>query len=105
MGPREKAATRTSPSTGEKRTNQTHASRTDPDARLCRIKGKEAKLSYRGHLLIENRNGLIVSSALTVATGKAEEKAALDMLAKKRSAEAAAGSPWEPTGATTPEAS
>lgn len=69
---------------GEKRTNQTHASRTDPDARLCRIKGKEAKLSYRGHLLIENRNGLIVSSALTIATGKAEEKAALDMLAKER---------------------
>ena len=69
---------------GKKRTNQTHASTTDPDARLCRIKGKEAKLAYRGHLLVENRHGLIVSSALTTATGKAEEEAALDLLAKER---------------------
>lgn len=69
---------------GEKRTNQTHASTTDPDARLCRIKGKEARLAYRGHLLVENRNGLIVSSALTTATGKAEEEAALDLLGKER---------------------
>lgn len=69
---------------GEKRTNQTHASTTDPDARLCRIKGKEAKLAYRGHLLVENRNGLIVSSALTTATGKAEEEAALELLGKER---------------------
>jgi len=69
---------------GEKRTNATHFSRTDPDARLCRIKGKEAKLAYRGHLLIENRHGLIVSSALTTATGRAEEEAALGLLAKER---------------------
>jgi len=40
---------------GEKRTTATHVSTTDPDARLCRIKGKEAKLAYRGHLLVENR--------------------------------------------------
>ena len=69
---------------GEKRTNQTHASATDPDARLCRIKGKEARLAYRGHLLIENRNGLIVSSVLTIASGKAEEEAALELLGKER---------------------
>lgn len=68
---------------GEKRPNATHASTTDPDAHLCRIKGKEAKLAYRGHLLVENRNGLIVSSALTIATGKAEEEAALDLLGKE----------------------
>ena len=69
---------------GKKRTNQTHASTTDPDARLCRIKGKEAKLAYRGHLLVENRHGLIASSALTVATGKAEEAAALGLLGQER---------------------
>jgi len=46
---------------GEKRSNQTHASKTDPDAKMARKgKGKEAKLSYNGNLLVENRNGLIV---------------------------------------------
>lgn len=69
---------------GKRRTNQTHASTTDPDARMARIKGKEARLAYRGHLLIENRHGLIVSSALTQATGKAEEEAALALLGKER---------------------
>jgi len=69
---------------GTKRTNATHASTTDPDARLCRIKGKEAKLAYRGHLLVENRHGLIVSAALTTATGTAEVEAALGLLAKER---------------------
>jgi hypothetical protein len=69
---------------GERRTNQTHASTTDPEARLCRIGAKEARLAYRGHLLIENRNGLIVSSALTTATGTAEEEAALELLGKER---------------------
>ncbi len=69
---------------GAKRTNATHCSSTDPDARLCRIKGKEAHLAYRGHVLVENRNGLIVSSALTTATGKAEEEAALALLSKER---------------------
>ena len=48
---------------GEKRSNQTHESKTDPDALLARKgAGKEAKLSYCGNLLVENRNGLIVSS-------------------------------------------
>ena len=66
---------------GEQRTNQTHASKTDPDARLYRKgKGKEAKLCYAGHVLMENRNGLAVHSELTKATGRAEREAALDML-------------------------
>ncbi|MHB8869633.1 MAG: IS5 family transposase [Thermoleophilia bacterium] len=69
---------------GERRRNDTHASRTDPDARLARIKGKEAKLSYRGHLLVENRHGLIVDCALTHATGTAEEEAALALLDAER---------------------
>jgi hypothetical protein len=57
---------------GEERTNQTHESKTDPDALLARkSKGKEAKLSYSGNLLVENRNGLIVSSLVWEATGTA----------------------------------
>ena len=69
---------------GEKRSNATHASTTDPDARLARIKGKEAKLAYRGHLLVENRHGLIVDCDLTPATGSAEPDAALGLLARER---------------------
>ena len=66
---------------GEKRTNQTHESKTDPDALLARKgAGKEAKLSYSGNLLVENRNGLIVSSMVWEATGTAERLAALAML-------------------------
>ncbi len=59
---------------GERRSNDTHASTTDPDARLAKIKGKEAKLSYRGHILVENRNGLIADCELTQATGTAEPR-------------------------------
>jgi IS5 family transposase len=51
---------------------------------LAKIKGKEAKLSYRGHLLTENRHGLIVDCSLTPATGKAEPEAALLMLGRER---------------------
>ena len=69
---------------GERRTNQTHVSRTDPDARLAKIKGKEAKLAYRGHLLVENRHGLIVDCALTKATSTAEQEAALVLLTRER---------------------
>jgi transposase len=69
---------------GERRSNETHESSTDPDARLARIKGKEAKLSYRGHLLVENRNGLIADCKLTQATGKAETEAGLELLARER---------------------
>ena len=66
---------------GEKRSNQTHESQTDPDALLARKgAGKEAKLSYSGNLLVENRNGLIVQSTVWEATGVAERLAALAML-------------------------
>jgi transposase len=65
----------------EQRSNETHASTTDPDARLARKgAGKEAKLSFTGHLLMENRNGLVVDARLTPATGTAEREAAIDML-------------------------
>jgi transposase len=66
---------------GEKRSNETHESTTDPDALLARKgNGKEAKLSYNGNLLIENRNGLIVTTELFQANGTAERDAALVML-------------------------
>ena len=66
---------------GEKRSNQTHASRTDPQALLARKGlGKETRLCYAGHVLMENRNGLIVDIELTQATGRAEREAALRML-------------------------
>lgn len=65
---------------GEKRKNETHASTTDPDARLFKkSKGSEAKLSYLGHVLMENRNGLLVQAFLTTAHGRAEREAALLM--------------------------
>jgi hypothetical protein len=65
---------------GEKRKNETHASTTDPDARLFKkSKGSEAKLSYLGHVLMENRNGLLVQTFLTAANGRAERDAALLM--------------------------
>jgi hypothetical protein len=66
---------------GEKRTNQTHASTTDADARLFRKgKGKEAKLCHMGHLLTENRNGLIIDVRVSEANGTAERSVALDMI-------------------------
>jgi transposase len=66
---------------GQKRTNETHQSRTDPEARLYRKgRGKEAKLAHMGHTLGENRNGLIVAVAVTEANGTAERSAALEML-------------------------
>ena len=66
---------------GEKRSNQTHESTTDPDALLARKgNGKEAKLSYNGNLLMENRNGLIITTELFQANGTAERDAALVML-------------------------
>ena len=66
---------------GEQRSNHTHASKTDPDALLARKgPGKEAKLSYSGNLLVENRNGLIVSSLVWEATGTAERDATMAML-------------------------
>jgi transposase len=68
---------------GEQRSNETHASKTDPDARLARKSaGKESKLSYCGNLLVENRNGLIVDAEVFQANGTAERDAALVMLEK-----------------------
>jgi transposase len=65
----------------DRRSNETHASITDPDARLAKkSKGSEAKLAFTGHLLMENRNGLLVDERLTHSTGTAECEAALDML-------------------------
>lgn len=67
---------------GKKLKNDTHASTTDPDAKLYKKgKGKEAKLSYMGHALMENRNGLIVDVMATTATGTSERDAAAIMVA------------------------
>jgi transposase len=68
---------------GEKRSNETHVSTTDPEARLVGRKGKETKLGFAGHLLTENRNGLVVAARLTTASGHAERDAALEMLKHK----------------------
>jgi transposase len=65
---------------GERRLNDTHESTTDPEARLARIKGKESRLAYQGHVLMENRNGLVVDARLTQADGYGERSAALEML-------------------------
>jgi transposase len=78
---------------GEKRSNQTHESTTDPDALLARKgNGKEAKLSYNGNLLVENRNGFIITTEVFQANGTAERDAALVMLEG-----------WVPTRHTTPK--
>jgi transposase len=66
---------------GEQRSNETHQSTTDPEALLSRKGlGKEAKLNYLGHVLMENRHGLAVQTELTQATGTAEREAALTMV-------------------------
>jgi transposase len=66
---------------GQKRSNDTHESKTDPDAKLARKgPGKEAKLSYSGNLQVENRHGLIVNAEVLEANGRAERDAALVML-------------------------
>jgi transposase len=66
---------------GEKRANDTHQSKTDPEARLYKKSaGQEAKLSYLGHVVVENRNGLITAAMTTQADGLAERDAALLML-------------------------
>ena len=66
---------------GQQRKNDTHQSTTDPDARLLKKgKGKESKLCFMGHALMENRNGLVVDSRLTLANGTAEWVAALEMV-------------------------
>jgi transposase len=68
---------------GEPRTNDTHQSSTDPEARLARKgAGKEAKLCFAGHVLMENRTGLVMDVTVTRATGTAERDTALDMIEK-----------------------
>jgi transposase len=70
---------------GQKRTNETHESTTDPDARLYKKSyGKESHLAYLGHALVENRNGLIAAAMATQADGYAEREAALLMLQEKQ---------------------
>ena len=69
----------------EKRSNETHASTTDPDARLYRkADGRESRLCFMGHVLMENRNGLAVGATLTHATGTAEREAALAILDSRK---------------------
>ena len=68
----------------QKRSNETHESLTDPMARLYKkTRGAEARLGYLGHVVTENRNGLVVDTRLTTATGTAEREAALEMLGHK----------------------
>jgi transposase len=70
---------------GQKRSNDTHESTTDPDALLYKKSaGKESKLAYLGHVLVENRNGLIAAAMATQADGYAEREAALLMLEDKQ---------------------
>ncbi len=69
----------------EKRSNETHVSTSDPDARLYRkADGRESKLCFMGHVLMENRNGLAVDATLTHATGTAEREATLTMLDRRK---------------------
>ena len=71
----------------EKRSNETHASTTDPDAKLYRkAAGRESRLCFMGHVLMENRNGLAVDAMLTRATGTTERQAALAVLARRKRA-------------------
>jgi transposase len=66
---------------GERRKNETHASTTDPESRLFRKgRGKEARLCFMGHVIMENRNGLVVATETTVATGTAEREASEKMM-------------------------
>ena len=68
----------------EKRSNETHASTTDPDARLYRkADGRESKLCFMGHVVMENRNGLAVDATLGLATGTVEREATLTMLDRR----------------------
>ncbi len=67
----------------QRRTNDTHASRTDPDARLYKkSRGAESKLCYMGHLMIDNRHGLATKACVTIASGTAEREAAVQMADK-----------------------
>ena len=66
---------------GEKRSNRTHASTTDPEAKLYRkANGQSSRMAFMGHVLMENRNGLVVGAMVTQATGTAEREAALRLM-------------------------
>lgn len=68
---------------GQKRSNKTHRSTTDPDSKLYRKgPGKEAKLNYMGHIVTENRNGLVVGATVTEAGGREEWQAGIELLSK-----------------------
>ena len=69
---------------GEKRSNETHQSRTDPEARLAKKGRQAAKLCYAGHILMENRSGLVVDVEVTEANGRAEREAGLQMLEREQ---------------------
>ena len=70
---------------GQRRRNDTHHSKTDPEAKLYRKGGgQESRMSYLGHVLVENRNGLIVGAMATTADGFAERDAALLMVHERR---------------------
>jgi transposase len=72
---------------GERRQNDTHASTTDPESRLFRKgKGKEARLCFMGHVITENRNGLVVATDTTLATGTAEREASVKMMQRVKRA-------------------
>ena len=69
---------------GEKRSNETHASTTDPDTRLYKkAEGQASKLCHMAHLMMENRHGLVVDTRTTLATGTAEREAAVVMIAAR----------------------
>ena len=88
---------------GEKRSNATHASTTDPDARLYKKSpGTGAMLCFIGHALMENRTGLIVQGDLTQADGHAERRAALDMIHRHSPGSTRQADPWGRQGISTP---
>ena len=79
---------------GKPRKNDTHASTTDPDAKLFKkADGKEAKLCFMGHVLMKNRSGLIVQAALTQANGRAEREVAVMMIERHRAGSASSTRP------------
>lgn len=77
---------------GQKRSNETHQSKTDPEAKLMRKgNGREAKLCFAAHALMENRNGLLIDLAVSEANGKCERETALSMLEEHAAAGATVG--------------
>ena len=91
---------------GEKRSNKTHRSTTDPEARLARKSaGTPARLGRAGHLLMEHRNALIVEAELTQADGYAERATAIELLARLPRRKRGEDGPSPPTRATTPRPS